>query len=451
MKNAAIYMRVNRNLDIRNQELESYRNECASLVKAHPDWCLKETYVDVGLGRKAKKCDEKLLLLLDEAYSGNIQVIIIPSILTFTRNNNDTLSIIRKLKEKGVDVCFVKEGIDTALIATDVLIKVLSSFENTRRASVAEGTRKRIRENFEKGVVRWVNIYGYRPGWVIEENEARVIRFMFDSYADGVSTKEIAERLNEENVATPNGAKWNPEWISKMLQNERYVGDVALSKSRVEDYTSHKVVKNPNLVKYIKDNHEGIVDRETFDTVQEILKMRDATNGACMYPFYGVLKCPKCGMPMVKVNLKGARQECVWTCGGEGQQEIIGQRTRCETYLLPDRILKEAVVAAFEEKGIERVSYREMERNVKKITLSDWDAIEVEWKDKTTTRKQLHFSQPRDALLPIIRNGMINGMPVYRRQRLLDGFENWQRTAREYRVLPPITGNIPRVVKPGKE
>ena len=350
MKNAAIYMRVNRNLDIRNQEMEEYLNACDNLVKAHPDWRLTETYVDVGLGRKAKKCDEKLLEMLDAAYSGKIKVIIIPSILSFTRNSNDTLSIIRKLKEKRVDVCFVKESIDTALIETDLLIKVLSSFENTRRASVAEGTRKRIRENFEKGVVRWVNIYGYRPGWVIEENEARVVRFMFDAYADGVSTKEIAERLNEENVATPNGAKWNPEWISKMLQNERYVGDVALSKSRVEDYTSHKVVKNPNLVKYIKDNHEGIVDRETFDTVQEILTMRAATNGACMYPFYGFLKCPKCGMPMVKVNLKGARQECVWTCGGEGKKEMIGQRTRCETYLLPDRILKEAVVAAFEKK-----------------------------------------------------------------------------------------------------
>ena len=313
MKNAAIYMRVNRNLDIRNQELKEYLNACDNLVKAHPDWVLKETYVDIGLGRKAKKCDEKLLEMLDAAYSGKIEVIIIPSILSFTRNSNDTLSIIRKLKEKRVDVCFVKESIDTALIETDLLIKVLSSFENTRRASVAEGTRKRIRENFEKGVVRWVPIYGYRPGWEIEENEARVVRFMFDAYADGVSTKEIAERLNEENVATPNGAKWNPEWISKMLQNERYVGDVALSKSRVEDYTSHKVIKNPNLVKYIKDNHEGIVDRETFDTVQEILTMRAATNGACMHPFYGFLKCPKCGMPMVKVNLKGARQECVWT------------------------------------------------------------------------------------------------------------------------------------------
>ena len=196
MKSAAIYMRVNRNLDIRNKELEDFQEACNKVLSTHPEWCLKETYVDVGLGRKAKKCDEKLLLLLDEAYCGKIEVIIVPSILIFTRNNNDTLSIIRKLKEKGVDVCFVKEGINTALIETDVLIKVLTSFENTRRASVAEGTRKRIRENFEKGVVRWVNIYGYRPGWVIEENEARVIRFMFDSYADGVSTKEIAERLN---------------------------------------------------------------------------------------------------------------------------------------------------------------------------------------------------------------------------------------------------------------
>ena len=99
MKSAAIYMRVNRNLDIRNQELEDFQRVCDQALSTHPDWCLKETYVDIGLGRKAKKCDDKLLQLLDEAYSGKIQVIITPSILTFTRNNNDTLSIIRKLKE----------------------------------------------------------------------------------------------------------------------------------------------------------------------------------------------------------------------------------------------------------------------------------------------------------------------------------------------------------------
>ena len=54
MKSAAIYMRVNRNLDIRKQEMVEHLNACDNLVKAHPDWCVKETYVDVGLGRKAK-------------------------------------------------------------------------------------------------------------------------------------------------------------------------------------------------------------------------------------------------------------------------------------------------------------------------------------------------------------------------------------------------------------
>ena len=99
-----------------------------------------------------------------------------------------------------------------------------------------------------------------------------------------------------------------------------------------------------NLSTYFKYPQEV---RRLIYTVQEILVMRAATNGACMYPFYGFLKCPKCGMPMVKVNLKGARQECVWTCGGEGKKEMIGQRTKCETYLLPDRILKVAVFEAF--------------------------------------------------------------------------------------------------------
>ena len=49
MKSAAIYMRVNRNLDIRNQELEDFQRVCDQALSAHPDWCLKETYVDIVL------------------------------------------------------------------------------------------------------------------------------------------------------------------------------------------------------------------------------------------------------------------------------------------------------------------------------------------------------------------------------------------------------------------
>ena len=97
MKNAAIYMRVNRNLDIRNQEMEEYLNACDNLVKAHPDWRLTETYVDVGLGRKAKKCDEKLLEMLDAAYSRKIEVIIIPSILTFTRKSRKRVCLTKTM------------------------------------------------------------------------------------------------------------------------------------------------------------------------------------------------------------------------------------------------------------------------------------------------------------------------------------------------------------------
>lgn len=95
MKSAAIYMRVNRNLDIRNKELEDFQEACNKVLSTKKDWVLKETFIDTGFGRKARKCDDQLLKLLDAAYSGKIEVIIIPSILTFTRNNNDTLSIIR--------------------------------------------------------------------------------------------------------------------------------------------------------------------------------------------------------------------------------------------------------------------------------------------------------------------------------------------------------------------
>ena len=120
MKNAAIYMRVNRNLDIRNQEMEEHLNACDNLVKAHPDWRLTETYVDVGLGRKAKKCDEKLLEMLDAAYSGKIKVIIIPSILSFTKHTSTPFSLSFLIIESVSLLFLVKERIE-GMMMTSIL------------------------------------------------------------------------------------------------------------------------------------------------------------------------------------------------------------------------------------------------------------------------------------------------------------------------------------------
>lgn len=81
--------------------------------------------------------------------------------------------------------------------------------------------------------------------------------------ADGASLGKISKQLQALQIPTPRGGEiWSRETLRKMLQNEKYVGDVMLQKSYVDDYFEKSVRRNRGqLEQYIVEgNHEGIVE-----------------------------------------------------------------------------------------------------------------------------------------------------------------------------------------------
>ncbi|MDE6945857.1 MAG: recombinase family protein, partial [Anaeroplasmataceae bacterium] len=83
----------------------------------------------------------------------------------------------------------------------------------------------------------------------------------------GSSLGAISKWLYENKIVSPTGKiHWSRETISKLLRNEKYVGDVLLQKTFVEDLFSGKQVKNQGkLARFlIQDHHPAIVSRELF-------------------------------------------------------------------------------------------------------------------------------------------------------------------------------------------
>jgi len=206
-------------------------------------------------------------------HEGKVDLIITKSVSRFARNTVDSLQNIRKLKEKNIGVIFEKEGINTLDGTGEVLLTILRSLAQEESRNLSENTRRGVVRRFEKGIVT-VNhnkFMGYTKDktgqLIIVPEEAEVVRKIFRLYLEGKSVIQIARSLEQEKIKTATGNdKWHDAVIYKMLQNEKYMGDVLLQKTHTVDYLTKKKAKNDGIMPqyYVEDNHEAIIPKELF-------------------------------------------------------------------------------------------------------------------------------------------------------------------------------------------
>ncbi|UQT46794.1 recombinase family protein [Flavonifractor plautii] len=115
--------------------------------------------------------------------------------------------------------------------------------------------------------------YGYKVTsegkLVAYPTEAIIVFHIFERFADGDSLGKIAASLARMKVKSPTGKElWTRETISKILSNEKYVGDVILGKTQVQNGVQVKMVDHTSQT-VINGHHEAIISRELFDIVQQ--------------------------------------------------------------------------------------------------------------------------------------------------------------------------------------
>ena len=166
-----------------------------------------------------------------------------------------------------------------------------------------ENMKWRVKEKFKKGEPTGFTIYGYevRKGkFTIVEEEAAVVREIFNMYLDGMGSYLIADELNSRGIKSPYGGIWHDGTILKMLHNEKYAGDLELQKTFVTNPITKKQVLNKGQKDkyYVDDNHTPIIERETFDKVQKLIGEKEkkyAYSKPYDYRFKGMVYCGTCG------------------------------------------------------------------------------------------------------------------------------------------------------------
>lgn len=107
---------------------------------------------------------------------------------------------------------------------------------------------------------------------IIEPEEAEVVKRIYREYLEGASLAQIGKSLEADGILTAAGkARWRPETLKKILQNEKYIGDALLQKTYTVDFLSKKRVKNNGIVPqyYVENSHEPIIPRDLYMQIQE--------------------------------------------------------------------------------------------------------------------------------------------------------------------------------------
>lgn len=347
----AAYARVSTEQDEQQSSYEAQVSFYTSYIQANPAWEFVKVFADEGItGTNTKKRDG-FNEMIERAMNGEIDLILTKSISRFARNTVDTLQTVRKLKATGVEVIFEKENLHTFDPKCEVMLTIMSSLAQEESRSISENVRWGQQKSMQDGKVNipYKSFLGYRKGAdgrpEIVEEEAAIVRSIYEMFLAGRTIRYIADFLTKEGVPTPRGKrKWSVSTVKSILSNEKYKGDAILQKTFVVDFLTKEIRKNNGERKQylVENSHDPIIDQVTFDRVQELLGSRYERRGisGSEHPFANRIICSECGGlygHKVWHDAKNTKKYDIWYCN----QRYRGEKT-CDSPILREKEVKEA-------------------------------------------------------------------------------------------------------------
>jgi site-specific DNA recombinase len=323
--------------------------------------------------------------MMREALQKKFDIVMAEALDRFSRDQEDTAGLFKRLTFAGVNIVTLAEG-----DITHLHIGLKGTMNALFLKELAEKTRRGLRGRVEAGRSGGGISFGYRivrrfeNGVVttgereIVPGEAAIVRRIFKDYLAGASPKQIAKTLNAEGVRGPQGGLWSPSTIhgnprrrNGILHNELYIGRLVWNRQRFlkDPDTGKRIARmNPPSEWITKDVPDlRIVDDELWNGVQARYagvqhKWKSAADGKRFnqfrrpkYLFSGLTKCGECGAGFITYS-----REHLGCFGARG-------RGTCTNLLtIPRRELEQRVLRALQEKLMRDDFFREFCREFAK-------------------------------------------------------------------------------------
>lgn len=348
-KRVAAYCRVSTQRDEQDESFATQKKYYEGMISTHPDWELVKIYSDRHSATAAKNRPGFQEMLAD-AEAKKLDIVICKSISRFARNIVDCQKYTQWFSTLGITVIFEEQNIRTDDPTSGFVLSMMSAIAQDESHSISENERKSYESRFARGEYNLGNnrILGYdsEDGVLVPNKDAWIVKEVFRRFLAGESYRQIAKGLKDMGAECLHSKRgFGVETLRYMISNETYVGDKCLQKKAPVDYLTKKPDPNRKAMSnYLYDDHEAIIDRETWDKAQAILKERKELAKAGVYKtnrehhfLYGKVFCGECGAPFLRRTFNGSTPYKAWNCRNrqKGKGEIkCGNRFIREKQLL---------------------------------------------------------------------------------------------------------------------
>ncbi len=282
------YCRVSTDEDAQASSYELQVQNYTKMIQENDEWEFAGIFADEGISGTSVLHREHFLEMIEKCKAGEIDLIITKQVSRFARNVLDSLNYIFMLRKLNppVGVYFETEKLNTLDRSSDMVITVLSLVAQSESEQKSNSLKWSFKRRRAQGLGIYPNwaLLGYcldktaeteYDKWVILEDEADVVRTIYNLYLEGYSSGQIADFLTKSEIPTVKGKSvWSPGSVLGILRNEKYCGDALCQKTVTVDFLTHKAVKNTGLEAqyFIEGHHVPIIEKPDWLMVQQIRK-----------------------------------------------------------------------------------------------------------------------------------------------------------------------------------
>ena len=316
MQNAVIYARYSNDTQT-EQSIEGQIHVCTEYAQRH-GIVVVDTYIDRAISGKTENRPQFLRMISDSS-SGLYDIVLVYKLDRFSRNKYDNVLYKKRLRDNGVRVVSATEAIsDTPEgVLLESLLEGMAEFYSTELAQkISRGlTQSALKCKYTGGRVTLGYKISTNKEYEIDDANAAIVRFIFESYVSGHSYSKIIKELNKRGYKSAAGNHFGNNSLNSILTNEKYIG--------VYEYS--------NEVR-IEDGIPAIISKDIFEVVQVKMKQNKKRSASAKakvnYLLSGKLFCGLCGGSMVGQSTRNTKgyPNCYYECNVKKRLKTCDKR-----------------------------------------------------------------------------------------------------------------------------
>ncbi|MEJ7472306.1 recombinase family protein [Staphylococcus saprophyticus] len=307
-KRVGIYVRVSTEM----QSTEGYSIDGQiNQIREYCDFnnfAVVDVYADRGISGKSMN-RPALQRLLKDANEGQIDSVMVYKTNRLARNTSDLLKIVEDLHKQNVEFFSLSERMEVNTSSGKLMLQILASFSEFERNTILEniytGQHQRALEGYYQGNIPlgYSNIPDNKKELMINQHEANIVNYIFESYAKGHGYRKIANALNHKGYVTKKGNAFSISAVTYILSNPFYIGKIQFAKYKDWNDKRRKGLNDKPVI--ADGKHSPIISQELWDKVQARKKQvskKPQVHGKGTNLLTGIISCPICSAPMAASN-----------------------------------------------------------------------------------------------------------------------------------------------------